>query len=88
MSEDIDFKMAKDIVIEDMNQFKNQHPEYALNPVSEIKQSLELLKNKTEWKENYLRFIESMSFKPHAAPEYEKALTVVEKLSDQVIGFL
>lgn len=82
------FQLAKGVVIEDMKQFGNQHPEYAINPISEIRQSLGLLKNKVEWKENYLMFIEGMAFEPHTSPDYEKALMVVEQLSDKVIDLL
>jgi len=37
-------ELAKTVMISDGKQFKNQHPEYMENPISEIKQSLKLLK--------------------------------------------
>ena len=44
------FTLAKAIVNNDAKQFKNQHPEYSINPSDEIKLSLGLLKGKPLWK--------------------------------------
>ncbi|HGT2644511.1 TPA: nucleotidyl transferase AbiEii/AbiGii toxin family protein [Legionella pneumophila] len=82
------FVLAKDIVINDAQQFKNQHPEYADNPSEEIKQSLELLKSKPEWKERYQEFVETMVFDNESALEYEKAITTIDQISKKVINTL
>src|SRR5207249_2459247 len=55
-------KFAKIVVTNDGKQFKNQHPEYAADTSSEIKQSLSLLKIKPLWKERYEEFIEAMVY--------------------------
>lgn len=82
------FKLAKDTVIEDAKQFKNQHPEYASDPTSEIIRSIDILRTKSYWKENYNTFVQNMVFEPSSAPEYENALSVVEDISNKVLALL
>ena len=82
------FMLAQDIIISDAKQFKNQHPEYSLNPSAEIQESLALLKNKSIWKESYQTFLEEMVYEPSSAIEYEKALTTIEYISDKIIRSL
>lgn len=82
------FILAKDIVISDGAQYKNQHPEYSENPIAEIQQSIELLKNKPSLKENYSYFLNSMVFDPSTAPDYYKAVAMVENISEGVISLL
>lgn len=84
-----DFLMlAKDIVLTDAQQFKNQNPEYAANPAEEINRSLDILRTKPLWRERYQDFIENMLFNPDSAPDYDKALNVIADLSKRVISFL
>jgi len=84
-----DFLMlAKDIVLTDAQQFKNQNPEYAANPGEEINRSLDILRTKPLWRERYQDFIENMVFNPDLAPDYGKALNVIADLSKRVISFL
>lgn len=85
---DIFFTLAKDIVINDAKQFKNQHPEYSINPSDEIKQSLALLRSKAEWSERYQEFVETMVFDNESAHEYGKAITTLEQISRKVINTL
>jgi predicted nucleotidyltransferase component of viral defense system len=82
------FTLAKTIVISDAKQFKNQHPEYAVNPGDEIRESLDLLKNKPIWKENYQKFLAEMVYDASAATEYEKAITTIESISTKVLDLL
>lgn len=85
---DIFFTLAKGIVINDAKQFKNQHPEYSVNPSDEIKQSLALLRTKPEWGERYQEFIETMVYGNNTALDYSNALTVIEDISEKVISSL
>jgi hypothetical protein len=80
------FVLAKDIVINDAKQFKNQHPEYSNNPSDEIKQSLALLRSKSHWSDRYQEFIKTMVFNNNAALEYDKAITTIEQISMRVIS--
>ncbi|MDR3492481.1 MAG: nucleotidyl transferase AbiEii/AbiGii toxin family protein [Gammaproteobacteria bacterium] len=82
------FTLAKAIVTNDAKQFKNQHPEYSIDPGAEIKQSLTLLKNKPLWKERYQEFIETMVYDDTAALEYENVIKILENISARVIDSL
>lgn len=82
------FNLAKHIISNDANQFKNQHPEYWANPGDEIKQSLALLKTKPLWKERYGDFIENMVYEPHTAFQYETAIETIEQISAAIIDVL
>lgn len=79
------FTLAKEIVINDAKQFKNQHPEYSADPGDEIQQSLALLKNKPLWKERYQEFIETMVYDNTNALEYNQAIKNLEHISTEVI---
>ncbi|HEV2613554.1 MAG TPA: nucleotidyl transferase AbiEii/AbiGii toxin family protein [Gammaproteobacteria bacterium] len=82
------FSLAKSVVKNDATQFKNQHPEYAINAANEIGLSLSLLKKKSHWKERYQAFIETMVYDNAAVPEYEDAMKVLEQMSAGVIELL
>jgi hypothetical protein len=82
------FTLAKTIVNDDAKQYKNQHPEYSVDPIAEIRESLMLLKNKSLWKERYQDFIVSMVYDPTTAPEYEDAIATIEHISEKVIDSL
>lgn len=82
------FDLARIIINRDANQFKNQHPEYANDPTSEIKRSLDLLKNKLHWKERYQIFIETMVYDNTSTLGYENAIDVLDQLSEEVINSL
>ena len=85
---DVFFNLAKIIIDYDAKQFKNQHPEYFNDPATEIRQSLEILKNKYQWKERYQRFIESMVYDKATTPDYEKVVQSLEDISKDVINAL
>jgi hypothetical protein len=78
--------LAKIIIQHDSKQFKNQHPEYATDPSSEIKQSLVLLKSKPIWKERYQEFIEAMVYDSLPAPKYENAINILEHISTEIMN--
>ncbi|HAT7074061.1 TPA: nucleotidyl transferase AbiEii/AbiGii toxin family protein [Legionella pneumophila] len=82
------YVLAKAIITNDARQFKNQHPEYAVDPSSEIQLSLSLLRHKPLWKERYQKFIEEMVYDNAPAIEYEKAINVLERISTGVIDTL
>jgi hypothetical protein len=82
------FTLAKDIINHDARQFKNQHPEYFTNPVTEIKKSLALLKTKPVWHDRYQAFIENMVYENTADVTYGKAIDALEKLSQSVFDTL
>ena len=79
------FTLAKTIISNDTKQFKNQHPEYSINPSNEIKQSLILLKNKPLWKERYQEFIETMVYDSTNTQEYENVINTLECISISII---
>lgn len=85
---DIFFILAKTIVNSDAKQFKNQHPEYFNDPTTEIRQSLEILKNKEIWKERYQQFTNSMVYDKTAMPDYENAVQSLENISKNIIDTL
>lgn len=80
--------LAKEVVLNDAQQYKNQHPEYATNPAEEINRSLELLRTKPLWRERYQDFIENMVFNPALVTDYDKGINVTADLSKRVISFL
>jgi Nucleotidyl transferase AbiEii toxin, Type IV TA system len=80
--------LAKDIVLTDAQQFKNQNPEYAANPAEEINRSLDILRTKPLWRERYHDFIENMIFNPDLATDYDEPLNVIADLSKRVISHL
>ena len=82
------YVLAKAIITNDARQFKNQHPEYAVDSSSEIQLSLSLLRHKPLWKERYQKFIEEMVYDNAPAIEYEKAIDVLERISTGVIDTL
>ncbi len=81
-------KFAKIIILSDGMQFKNQHPEYANDPITEIKQSLNLLKNKIIWRERYEEFIEAMVYDNNSTFRYDDAIKTLENISNNVISNL
>lgn len=85
---DIFFELAKIIVFDDAKQFKNQHPEYHRDPIYEIHQSLDILKNKEIWKERYQRFTNSMVYDKTAIPNYNSAVQSLGDLSKNIISIL
>lgn len=82
------FTLAKEIIINDAKQFKNQHPEYFADPGVEIRQSLALLRNKLLWKERYQEFIETMVYDNTYVLEYNQAIENLENISAEVIEAL
>jgi predicted nucleotidyltransferase component of viral defense system len=82
------FVLAKEIVNNDAKQFKNQHPEYSINPGDEIKRSLEVLKNSPRWKDRYQEFIETMVYDSPLTLEYEHAIASIEHMSVAIIDAL
>ncbi len=79
---------ARVIVSNDAKQFKNQHhPEYSANPRDEIRQSLNLLRNKPIWKERYQAFIETMVYGSTNTLDYETAIVAIEQMSEKVMDW-
>lgn len=83
---DIFFELAKTVVNYDAKQYKNQHPEYFNDPSTEIRQSLEILKNSEPWKERYYKFIDSMVYDKTAMVSYDSAIDNLEKISKKVVS--
>jgi len=82
------FSLIKKIIERDSKQFKNQHPEFSADPISEIKKSLVLLKEKSLWKERYIEFIETMVYEDVSNLEYFEAINVLDNLSEKIINSL
>lgn len=80
--------LAKEIVLNDAQQVKNQNPEYAANPAEEINRSLDLLRTKPLWRERYQDFIENMVFDLDLAPDYDTAINVLKQISMKIIDVL
>lgn len=80
--------LANAIINHDVKQFNNQHPEYSDDPIAEIRRSLAILKSKSLWKERYQEFIETMVYDNTFALEYDRAIRVLEQLSEGVIESL
>jgi hypothetical protein len=85
---DIFFNLAHTTVNYDARQFKNQHPEYFNDPIAEVHQSLEILKNKALWKERYQKFIDSMVYDKAAVSDYDGAIQSLESISTKIISTL
>jgi hypothetical protein len=79
---------AKVVIASDGKQFKNQHPEYASDPVHEIKQSLAQLKSNSAWRARYEEFIETMVYANTYSTSYDETLITLENYSASVINFL
>lgn len=82
------FELARTIVNRDSKQFKNQHPEFAEDPIAEINNSLAILKNKSQWEKRYQEFVETMVYDDTPAVGYEKALNELNILSKRVVNSL
>jgi predicted nucleotidyltransferase component of viral defense system len=80
--------LAKIIINNDAKQFKNQHPEYAINPSDEVKRSIDLLKNNPIWEARYQEFIEEMVYDATGVLEYKKAIAEIEQMSLLIISNL
>lgn len=80
--------LAKTVVNYDAKQFRNQHPEYFSDPGREIRQALQILKDRALWKERYQRFLDSMVYDKGAMPGYDSAIESLEAVSEKVIGSL
>lgn len=79
------FDLTKTIIGSDAKQFKNQHPEYFNDPDNEIRQSLEILRNKEFWKERYRKFMDSMVYAKIDSYDYESSLLVLENISRKLL---
>ncbi len=82
------FDLAKKVIFNDAEQFKNQYPEYLEDPSTEIQRSLEILKNNKIWKERYQNFVDSMVYDKSTTIEYDNALHVLDAISNQIINTL
>jgi hypothetical protein len=82
------FSMAKEIMMADAEQFQRQHPEYFLSQRDEVTQSLLLLRSKEIWKERYQEFVETMVFDDAPIMEYDRAIGIIEQISQRVIDTL
>lgn len=82
------FKLAKIIVLQDGQEFKNQHPEYAANPSSEIQESIRLLKSESIWKSRYQNFVDTMVYEKQQISDYDNAIDLIENLSKEAIHLL
>jgi len=82
------FDLARTIVNRDARQFKNQHPEFSEDPVSEIVKSLAILKTSPDWKERYQEFIETMVYDSGFILGYEASIGVLNSLSKKIIDSL
>lgn len=79
------FALAKAVITNDAKQFKNQHPEYSVDPGKEIRQSLALLKDKHLWKERYQEFVGTMIYEPDTALDYGNSIATIELLSKNIV---
>jgi predicted nucleotidyltransferase component of viral defense system len=79
------FTVIQEVVLNDGKQFKNQYPEYFVDPLQEVQYSLNLLRNKPEWKKYYNDFLNTMVYaKEDVNHAYEQALDLLENLSAKI----
>lgn len=78
------YELALSIMVTDIQQFKNQHPEYAKDPIDEIKKSLEILRINSMWQERYQSFIDNMIYGTTLIPTYEECIAVIESISNNI----
>lgn len=67
------YSLLQDIIKSDMEQYKNQNPEYTANPIKEIRLSLSQLKQNPKWGDNWHEFSEAMIYRQNA-PDFNEAL--------------
>ncbi len=79
------YALAQDIVRQDSEQFKTQHPEYFNSPSQEINYSLDLLDKNSYWQSCYENFIEVMVFEKSSIPDYKHAMKILRKITHSVI---
>jgi predicted nucleotidyltransferase component of viral defense system len=79
------FDLANVIVEQDGKQFRNQHPEYASEPINEILNSINLLKTQTIWKSRYQNFIDAMVYDRNYVPDFDTSIASIETISHEVI---
>ncbi len=82
------FELANTVILNDANQFKNQHPEYFTDFNAEIQQSITILKNNSLWKERYEEFIETMIYDHSSVPVYDLAIENIENIKLSVTSHL
>lgn len=73
------------VISTDVEQFKNQHPEYAIDPCAEINRSLEILKENPLWLERYNSFLEGMIFGSTINPTYQESIATIEIITSNII---
>ncbi len=78
------YDLAISVIYTDAKQFKHQHPEYAVDPCAEIKNSLQILKEDPLWLERYAHFLESMVFGTTETPTYQESIMAIENVSKNV----
>ena len=76
---------AKTVIASDGKQFKNQHPEYASDPIQEINRSLSLLKNNLAWKVRYEEFIEVMVYDNNNPIPYDEAINSLNRFTVKIL---
>jgi hypothetical protein len=82
------FKNLVPIVVEkDRYQFKNHGKDYYVNPVKEIKQTVDSLTQASYWQDNWDQFISTMVFDTHK-PSFHMALTNLHEISEEAIAVL
>lgn len=82
------YGLAKTVVRNDAQQFKNQYPEYVEDAAAEIKRSLDILKRSSLWRQRYETFIQVMVYDYAGVVSYDRAIGVLEDISGKVINQL
>jgi len=62
-----------------------KYPEYAQDPVAEIKQSLSLLKDESHWKTRFEFFVGSMVYDREVSSDFYAAIKTLEELSERIV---
>ena len=78
------YALSREIIQQDANQFKTQHPEYSTATKTEVNYSLELLENDPYWKTCYENFMDVMVFDHSQRLQYSDATNMLKNISKNV----
>jgi len=77
------YKLIEKVIFRDQQQYKNQYPEYFVDPNREIHLSLKILKENKTWEEYYDRFLSDMVYEKNP-PTYQKCLSNLYHITESL----
>lgn len=76
--------LAREIMSQDAEEFRNQHPAYRDNPVQETRRALAALVNETLYAQRYAEFVQLMVYGER--PSYVDAMQTVSSLTENLLA--